>query len=101
MPRVSWKHQRRVIQALFIAVVILASSPISAEDYDDEYDYEYEEYESDESNVLGPSAESVHDQALEIANGGDLKRALPLFQKAVDLDPMRETFQSNLGYVRR
>jgi len=99
MPLIPRKHPRRVIQALFIAVVLLASAPISAEDYDDEYDYEYEEYDIDEAIVLEPSAESVHDHALEIANSGDLKRALPLFQKAVDLDPMRETFQSNLGYV--
>lgn len=101
MQHTCWKHLRRATQALLVALVLLASASVFAEEYDDEYDEYGDEVSSLEFGVLGPSAESFHDQALEIANTGDLKRALPLFQKAADLSPTHETYQSNLGLVCR
>jgi Flp pilus assembly protein TadD len=49
---------------------------------------------------VGKDPESVHEQALVLANEGDLEQALPYFKRAAQLDPSKETYWSNLGVTQ-
>ena len=71
-------------------------------DYDDAYyDNSYLDYQGVVADVTNAAdAEFMHERALAAANQGNLQEALPLFKRAAELNPEKDTFWSNYGVTQ-
>ena len=70
-------------------------------DYEADYEEAYLDYRGVVADVTNAAdAEFTHERALAAANQGNLQEALPLFKRAAELNPEKDTFWSNYGVTQ-